>query len=246
MKLTTYFGKPVEGSYQRYLDGIKDPVQGNTIPGPSNIQNVSSYLILPGRRHGSYEYPDLLVSTIRTHHGENWNQAHKSLKQEDSFMLTIRQYVDFLNLLKSGNVYDGDGKKVDKSTLDGILDDITKVKSFVRAEWLDAKFSSQVMLRKNWHIIYHNQQSNEINEPLEECLMSDKTPGIDLSYWLINATSQGLPTSNNLDGSLYYWFPRKGAVARFYANSDRADLDCNRDPQNSDSVLGVRAAKIKV
>src|SRR3990167_8791027 len=137
------FGIETSKAYKDYLERAKNPQNGNEEqrppeikPIPSNIQNPNSYLILPGRKHGNYEYPDLLVSTARTHQGENWSQACESLKQEDSFMLTIRQYVDFLNTLKSGNAYDGAGKKADKKALDGILDDILTIRDPWRGEWL--------------------------------------------------------------------------------------------------------------
>ena len=75
--------------------------------------------------------------------------------------------------------------------------------------------------------------------------MEDKQPGISLDYWLHNANNQGLPPKNISDGSIYYWYPRDKAVARFGANSGGVDLIAFRDPAYSDSSLGVRAAKIK-
>ena len=244
------FGIETSKAYQDYLERAEkkgDSGDGQEqprikMPASSSIQNANSYLILPGKKHGIYEYPDLLVSTTRSHNGEDWNRSHEFLKQEDSFMLALRQYVDFLNMLRSGNAYDGSGKKVNKSALDGILEDITKVKSPWRAEWLDAKFSSQ---NGKLQITYHDYQGNEVIEPLESCLMRDKTAGIDLSYWLDNATPHGLPPSDNSDGNLYYWHPRNNAVARFGAGSVWAVLGCDWYPVNSDASLGVRAAKIR-
>ncbi len=63
-----------------------------------------------------------------THQGKNWKDSHSALNQEGAFMPTIRQFVDFLNLLRSGKAYDGRGKLVDKSKLDGILDEIYTVR----------------------------------------------------------------------------------------------------------------------
>lgn len=250
MKQNKLFGIDTEKAYRDYLERAKErkPEEPKKTerPAPNNIQNADSYLILPGRKHGTYEYPDLLVSTQRTHNQENWNQAHESLRNEGSFMLTLRQYVDFLSLLKSGVAYNGKGKKVDKFVLDGILEDIIAVRTPWRAEWLNAKFSSSGKLKKSWHIAYRDPQGNEIITPLEECLMDDKTPGIDLNYWLSNATFQGPPPKTNPDGSLYYWHPRNEAVAGFNAVSGGAGLDCGGYPRGSIPALGVRAAKIKV
>ena len=242
------FGIDTREAYERLLreeDSGKNK-KPERKPSSSNVSNANIYLILPGRQHGNYEYPDLLVSTDRSHLGRNWNDAYEALRQEDSFMLNPRQFVDFLSLLKSGEAYDGNGKRVNREKLGSVLDDIVKVKSPVRAEWLDAKFSKQGTIRKKWYMGYRDFQGNEIINPLEDCLRSDKVPGIDLNYWLSNATSQGLPPSNNTDGGLYYWHPRDGAVVRFGAGSDWVFLGCNGYPDFSDSALGVRRAKIKV
>ena len=56
----------------------------------------------------------MLVSIDRTHQGKNWYDAHKVLASDGNSMLTIRQYVDFLSLLKSGNVLDGRAKTISK------------------------------------------------------------------------------------------------------------------------------------
>ncbi|MBI2507429.1 hypothetical protein HYV89_00575 [Candidatus Woesearchaeota archaeon] len=250
MKFNTYFGKKVEGAYEKYLEESKTAENHTELiekPITGKIQNGNEYLILPGRKHGSYEYPDLLVSAKRSHNGEKWNQAHESLKQENSFMLTLRQYVDFLNLLKSGKAYDGNGKGIDKTRLDGILDDIATVRSPWRAEWLDAKFSSKGIVKKSYSIAYHkitlNGDLEEVTEPLDDCLLSDKQ--INLEDWLRKATPHGLPAPDTSNGSLYYWPPANRKVARFWSYSGWAGLVCGRDPGGSDSSLGVRAAKIR-
>ena len=85
---------------------------------------------------------------------------------------------------------------------------------------------------------------NEVTEELEDCLIEDKTPGINLDSWLSNSNKQGLPDKKTSVGDLYYWSPRDNAVARFYANSNWAVLSCNGYPDSSNRVLGVRRAKI--
>ncbi|MEK6830196.1 MAG: hypothetical protein AABY15_08835, partial [Nanoarchaeota archaeon] len=44
---------------------------------------------------------------------------------------------------------------------------------------------------------------------------------------------------NMEDGKLYYWHPKDGRVARFYADSVRAYLYCNWSPSDRYSDLGV-------
>ena len=102
-------------------------------------------------------------------------------------MLTIRQYVDFLNLLKSGNVYDGTGRKADPARVNALLDDILTQRNPYRAEWLDASFSVQGMLRKTPTITYHkikpDKTLEKVTEPLANYLAENKAPGIDLNSW---------------------------------------------------------------
>ena len=239
---------------------IENKMKGDYEPTPArNISDLEKYLVLPGKTHGRYSYPDLLVSNERTHLGKDWNDAQKELHKEDSFMLTIRQFVDYLNLLKTGTAYDGSGKQVGKSKLDAMLSDIVEVKAPWRSEWLDAKFALQTT-NSGWlgkkqpramqprAITYHKIKPNgaleEVTEFLKDDLTEDKTLGIDLEYWLQNATSQGLPPSNSKDGNLRYWEPSDDAVAGFVADAVRAYLDCHGSQQSSNPALGVRAVKV--
>ena len=234
---------------EKYLLVPQPAANPTNPPTPTKIPNPDTYLILPEHTHGGYSYPDLLVPVARTHLNENWEQCSERVAQEGSLMLTPRQYADFLSHLRSGKVHDGTGARVDSGRINALLDDILTVRDPYRAEWLDAKFSKSGLVRKSWSITYHKIKPDgtleRVTEPLHECLRDNKTPGIDLDYWLSHATTQGLPPKNNPSGSLYYWHPRDGAVVRFRAYFDRVRLDCDRNPQYSDGGLGVRAAKIK-
>ena len=78
--------------------------------------------------------------------------------------------------------------------------------------------------------------------PLEECLWEDCWS--DISF-----NSQGLVTSGSKSATqkkvhgktMYFWYPRNNAVARFDAYSVRACLNCYGDPSYTDSGLGVFA-----
>jgi len=207
----------------------------------TNVNDPEKYIVLSGNSHGTYSYPDLLVSTERTHQDKTWYQTHEDLQKEDSFMLTIRQYVDFLNLLKSGTASDGSGKQFGKSKLDAILSDIVEIKDPWRAEWLDAKFGKNTI---TYHKIKTDGTLEEVTEPLRDCLMEDRQPGIDYDNWLKNATPQGLPPKNISKGDLWYWAPREDAVASFGASSVGAYLYCYGGPRGSYPALGVRAAVV--
>ncbi len=257
-----YMGKPIKGSLERVLANapvIIDPtpaIQPMRNPTPANINDPQNYIILPGQSYGNYSYPDLLVAMDRTHNNKNWNDCHTALDQENAFMLNPRQFVDFLNVLRSGNAYDGRGSPADSQKVESMLDEILTVRSLWRSEWLDAKFESRggtlgigsKMYIKSGHsqTIISNTTLKSVDEPLTDYLKSDKTPGIDLDSWLSNANEHGLPKANISDGSLYYWSPRNGKVVGFYAYSGGADLGCGRGPSSSYSSLGVRAARPKI
>lgn len=181
----------------------------------------------------------------------NWSESYDILRKLELLMLNLRQGADFLAHVRDGidgrvKVFDGSETELGRDVLTKIYDDITKVKPPYRAEWYDNKFSQS---GRSWNVTYHKIERDgtirEVTEPLQDCLREDKTPGIDLNHWLRNATYQGLPPSDTPQGSLYYWHPRNGSVARFDAYSDGAALLCDRNSQYSNAGLGVRAAKIK-
>src|SRR3989344_9155995 len=170
---------------------------------------------------------NLYVAKERTHLGKNWKDCWTELQNQNYQMPKINEFREFL--------------KHTKENYKEIYNEITEVKNPWRAEWLDANFKVE---NKGVYILTENESKKE---KLEECLMSDKTPGIDLKDWINgkNITSQGLPNKNISSGSLYYYYPRSdnNSVARFYADSVRAYLDCNWYPSFTNSSLGVRSCK---
>ena len=247
------FGREIEGAIERSLRGSSSSntsVNPQPVfnPTPSNVRNSQNYLILEGKSYGTYSYPDLIVSMERTHQDKNWDDAHKYLSNQAEFMLNMRQFVDFLNLLKSGKAFDGSGRQISSSQLDSLYKEITEVRNPWRAEWLDAKFE---IVNKSKKILYGHRVTNgnltaQKSEDLLSYINRDKEPGIDLDEWLSKANHQGLPIPQTKKGDLYYWHPRNGSVARFYADSNGAGLYCDGDPSDSDSALGVRAAREKI
>ena len=250
MTQKTIFGKPIEGAYKRYLSEQekKPDKEKEIIIPPTEIQNPEKYLILEGRTHSKYSYPDIGVAVERTHHHKHWYQAHEALHHEGSFMLSLRQFVDFLNLLKSGKAYYASGDKAGTQTLNSILDEILAVRGPWRGEWLDADFK---VINNTLHINYNHKLTNnqlqpQYSEPLEDYLMETKTPGIYLDSWLRDATPQGLPSKKTRSGDIHYWAPASdnNSVAGFDSDGGGAGLCCYRVPSDSDSPIGVRQAKI--
>ena len=233
MKFNTYLGRKIEGAYEKYLEASRNRSESQEQEVSTSLEGIDkgNYIYLPQHK--------LYVAKQRSHLGKNWREAHKLLYQENARMLTIREFVDFLKTLKAGN-----------QEFKIVYNDIIELRKKVRAEWLDADFKyvgNKMYIHSNHRIVNSMLQPQKL-EPLEECLMENRIPGIDLESWLQNATNQGLPHANIKKEDLYYWAPIKdnNSVARFVAGSDRVGLYCYGYPEGSNSSLGVRAAKIKV
>lgn len=220
----------------------------------SGLEDPKNWIILPGRRWGDYSYPTILVNVSLSFMNKNWYQAHEELNKEGCFMLTIRQFVDFLLLLKSGKALDGSGNIMPKRRLSKIYKEIIGIRHFSIGEWLDARFEkTATSWRRNGaeikktggdpyinfnHRIIDRKLLPQNSEPLETCLMEDCY--VDLS----TANKQGLPTRKSEKQEIYFYCPGSySSVARFGANSDRAILSCGRIAAFSNAVLGVRKAK---
>ena len=264
---TVFMGKPIKGSIEQALAAAEasqnQPDQNaGRVPAPlgnmtptTAVNDPQNYIVLPSATHGSYSYADTLVTMERTHHNKNWHDAHKALADEGAYMLSIRQFVDFLNLLKSGSASDGTGSLIQKPRLDEILDEISTVRSPWRSEWLDARFETRggvTGIGSKMHILYENRFVNgqlvsQQTKELTNYLTSNKTPGIVLSEWLDNANEYGLPSANisTAQNGLYYWAPTNDRVARFVADSDGAYLYCYSYPADVSGSLWVRAARAK-
>ena len=228
------FGIDTKKAYEDFLERSKKTPDKEDEQQPQNqpLEGIDEgdYIFMPKR--------NLYVAKERSHLGEAWYDAHKALHQEKARMLTLREFADFLALLKTGN-----------SEFRRIYNDITEVRNPWRAEWLDADFK---MVNDKLHINYNHRTIDGIlkpqnSDPITDYLTSNKTPGISLDDWLSNPTSYGLPKADVKDGSMYYWAPMKNnnSVARFHADSDGSGLGCAGYPRNSDSSRGVRVARAK-
>ena len=179
----------------------------------------------------------LYVAKERTLQNKNWFEAHKELQENGERMLIIPEFVEFLKYLKSSN---------NQEYLE-IYKDITEVRNPWRAEWLDADFKTK---GKDLYINYNHkidENKNLIPQNSEvlgkNTLMKDKR--ISLESWLENPTKQGLPSKKTSSGNSYYWNPGSdnNSVAWFNADDGRAILDCDGDPSDGDSDLGVHSVK---
>ncbi len=194
--------------------------------------NPTDYIHLPS--HNIY------VAKERTLQGKDWYKTQTAVHKQDARMLNLREFADFLLLLKSGNAEDGLGNKLLDLEITRIYNEIVEVRNPYRAEWLDAKFKDKNGV---FHINYnHRFKGKKLvplkSEPLETCVM--KNCEVELSSF----NKQGMPTKEGTDFNC--WFPRENRVARFNADADGAGLGCDRAPLYSGAGLGVRLAREKV
>ena len=227
--------KKIQENIRKFEEGLeralaeKPPIETlEQKPPTTPPSNLDGYIYIPEI--------NLHVAKQRTHKGLNWHQTHQELHKQNLYMPTIPQFIAFIKYLKTDYPLKG---ATEKQEAEQILDDILTIKNPWRAEWLDARFEKK---NDQWFIHYNHRTTPQglkpqNSEPLEQCLMQDQR--IDLTDWLKNPTSQGLPKQRIKQGSLYYWHPRADYVARFGANSVRANLDCYRSPDDADPSLGV-------
>ncbi len=232
--------------------------------------NPENFVFLEAAKRGNYEYPDLMVSmynlatehigdlstkldfipkdTSKTSDGIpyigmiNHQQANDLVIGAGYYPLNLRLFADFLRMVREGayenkDVFDAKGQKIKSERLRFIDEEITKVRSPYRGRWVSDKYEE----REDGVYVSFYVMRNIVDEGLDEgTLMEDRIPGINMDSWIKNPVNQGNPNKKVTGGSLYYWMPGGGAVARFGADSDRAYLVCDWNPQFSFASLGVQ------
>ncbi|MDP1695979.1 MAG: hypothetical protein Q8L29_03635 [archaeon] len=211
-----FMGKLVKGSIERSLANASTPE-------PEKPENKK--IIVPQPVEGFIYVPSisLYVGREKLFHGSNLNKAHEKLQAQDSRMLTPYQFMEFIKYLQNNSIPDKDK----------ILDEILTVREPYRSEWLDAKFSEQ---GKDMFIEHFGQKPAK----LEKCVAREGW--VDMNSY----NSQGMPTKTIKKHELYFYPPTADTVAGFSADSNGASLDCDRDPTNSYTSLGVRPAREKI
>jgi hypothetical protein len=183
---------------------------------------------------------NIWVAKQRTCLGKNWFDCHKDALLNNQNMMLIPEFIEFLKYLR----LDSNNPEYLE-----IFKEITEARNPWRAEWLDADFKVK---NKEFYINYNHilNSNGELipnkSEKLENCLMKNKTPGIDLKEWLNNShTKQGLPNKKIKSGDLYYLGPGSdnNSVARFDADSAWACLNCDRNPSFASDSFGYRAVR---
>ena len=225
---TSWRGRDAKKDYEDVMNRKNEPAP--IIPVQTNKLDTNDFIYVPSIK--------LYVAKERTHLGKNWKDCWTELQSQNYKMPKINEFREFLKYLIS---------EPNNQEYQNIFKEITEVRNPWRSEWLDANFKVEnkgLFKKSELYILTENESKKE---KLEDCLMSDKNPGIELNDWINgkNINSQGLPNKNISSGSLYYWYPRSdnNSVAWFGAYVSRADLDCDRSPSDADSDLGVRPCK---
>lgn len=209
---------PIEGAMEKFLSR---QTQTKTQQQPSTPATPRQGMIyVPGI--------NLNFAKERTHLGLEWGETHEALASEKLRMPTIPEFLAYLKYLRS---------VPSSPEFHNIYNEITEKREPWRAEWLDAYFEER---QDGLWILTENKAKAE---KLEDCLMTNKYPGINLDELIsgVNVTSQCIPKSNISNGVLYYSHPRNSAVARFDALSGKAIFNCSRNPSSKDSSIGVFA-----
>ncbi len=181
-----------------------------------------------------------------------WEESHVLLDMLGSFMLNLRQEIDLVKHLKSGKVYDGNGRKISDGKRKAILHDII---ASGNKEWVDVRFgenSRGKLTYNSMHVVERNYGSMRaiykgvlcrLSLPLEKCLTNMAVKGVNLNYWLAHATTHGLPPENTPKGRFPYLSPSWCTLGVFPADLSVPFLVANNI--YSSYNIGVRAAKAR-
>lgn len=233
------------------MKGQLELVLQDTLP---RVPNPNHTILLEGRDQSGHSHPDLLVSMERCYLHLDWNSTHELLHQNGAYMLTIKQFSDFIYLLVFGRgIYDGYGNRVSGETAKRIFDSIFGVREPPRGEFLNARsVMEKGLFGKRTSIIYPDMATDGTLEGVTERLKKHLTRGgmFDLDHWITKQTSYGLPTKEAFTEKGYksagwYYPPRDGTVAAFCVDQIIPDIVCKFEPDVVYRYIGVRPVYLK-
>ena len=185
----------------------------------------------------------------------DWNQSLMLNQFLGVKTPNMKEEIDYLHLLYLGSqdkikVWDVSGKQVDSKLCEKLLIDTIKPKSPWRGEFIDANYKTNGndLEVHSEHVFNNNGNIKDYQSEIldKDTLMQDKK--IDVIDFIIkNNTSQGHVSKKVKSGNFNFWYPRRdnNSVAGFFAVSYWASLNCFGIPSYRNSVLGVRAAKLR-
>src|SRR3989344_2503675 len=193
----------------------------------------------------------LLYAMERSRFGLNFEDTQQNLHDHNAFMPTPLDFVNYLAELQKGlngvkEVYDGNGKQLQKEEIKGLLKTIMEKTEGITGEWLDAKFGTgpHGSMFITYHVFRKDSRLAIIDSLILDTLLEDKE--IDYVFWLNEHTRQGLPRKGNpRNDTLFYTFPTDNAVATFLTSGkDSPNLNCNFNKDYKSHDFGVREVRI--
>src|SRR3989344_478025 len=190
-----------------------------------------SDLIQMENKYGVYD-----LTKEKFFHGLKRREQRDELSKTQAVMPLIRDCADLILRLKAKEnlLRDANGDLIDSSERRYLLDEMIGKRSPWRAENLDNEFH---LVNGIWIMNYNFRKVNG----------AYKFEGKEINPLL----KDGYITLNDLDedglakkvgmGDIFYYHPRDNSVVRLGSGSDRANLDCDRIPSDSDGALAVRA-----
>jgi hypothetical protein len=236
-----FMGVPVsEETLKGTMSSVKTQ-QRNPQPSTRQVQvigqiNPRDYIYIP--QH------NLVIAREVGYKGRNWNDTLDALADDGLIMPRIDHFTThFTNVRDAVNDWNkpllyADGTPMTKEGVDQLwkyLSSTDRQGIDICCSWLDAKF-----VESGGKLKIETDHRRNSSPNIYDLKRYTSGKFVDLKF-----NDQGLPTrksgrENYSQGdNIYFWEPADGAVAGFYADSVRSDLDCDRNPSNFNSSLGV-------
>jgi hypothetical protein len=244
------FGREVEGAMERALrkaEKDNSSTANNAVGEPVNVQsNIdrAKYIKIPNANS--------LIAREEAYHNNNFENTHRALVDDGLYMPTVDLWMrHFVNVVKAARsktkLLDGNGNEISRDDTIDLYKYLTSDHRDGCWTWLDAKFepgSGNLGLNlKAGHRVVNGNLVARIDEPLVLNVEEDCYVGFGINH-------QGFPRTkvknqNYRQGkNIFFFYPRENTVAGFYADSDRTDLDCDRNPSFRNASLGVFACAV--
>jgi hypothetical protein len=231
---------------------VVEPPKDDPDPKPRYIELPARNCWEEGLEH-DYHYPATLVSIARSRTGMSWNEAQADLHKNGAFMLTPRQFVDFLRQLRSLKpVYDEHGRIVDHNTraeiLLEILDPVGSAGEHLDTLIARPKQHWYGLTSKDFTLRYHvvnDDGSVEAKSGGIRCFSGDDFL-FSLDDWLKTRTWHGMPPHVVPEaGDIKYISPSRDLSAVAFSRHARTCFSANTDPAWQYGWISVREAKLK-
>lgn len=224
----------------------------------NNPETLDNYIVMPGPGISK-----LLVGKERVHYGCRWEEAHLKLQKKKFYMPTLKQFVDFVNLLESGEARDGTGAEVSDLEAGRILEDI--LGNYGCGEWLDSKFIRKhqwIYLNQNYRYEGYCVTTWKSELLKQNCLLYESLLYDTLVHTFCyadvfgSANRQGMPTKY---GDIGFYGPSEAdPTVTIFGNWGEPVLICTADPEIKSPpnvklpvglklpAIGVRPVRLKL